>query len=42
MSLGIPNIVEWKVIGDNTNFTVLGKDTSGLIYYWKDQKWNLL
>jgi hypothetical protein len=35
-------IVEWKVIGDNTNFTVLGMDDKGSIYYWKDSKWNTL
>ncbi len=36
------NIKEWKVIGDNTNFTVLGIDDQNNIYFWKDQKWNLL
>ncbi len=36
------NIKEWKVIGDNTNFTVLGIDDHNNIYFWKDQKWNLL
>jgi hypothetical protein len=35
-------IKEWKVIGDHTNFTVLGMDEQGWIYYWKDTKWNLL
>ena len=35
-------ITDWKVIGDNTNFTVLGMDEDGLIYYWKESKWNLL
>jgi hypothetical protein len=32
----------WKVIGDNTNFTIIGQDEENNIYYWKDQKWNLL
>lgn len=35
-------IVEWKIVGDNANFTVLGIDEKSQIYYWKDQKWNLL
>ncbi len=36
------NIKEWKVIGDTDNFTVLGMDDKGSIYYWKDSKWNTL
>jgi hypothetical protein len=36
------NIVDWKVIGDSTNFTVLGKDDKGWVYYWRDNKWNIL
>lgn len=35
-------IVEWKVMGDKDNFTVLGIDDKGTIYYWKDKKWNIL
>jgi hypothetical protein len=35
-------IKEWKVVGDNTNFTVLGIDEVSNIYYWKDGKWNPL
>lgn len=36
------NIKEWKVIGDTTNFTVLGMDEQGWIYFWKDSKWHIL
>lgn len=36
------NIVEWKVVGSQENFTVLGMSDDGKIYYWKDQQWNLL
>ena len=36
------NIKEWKVIGDKDNFTVLGMDEQGWIYFWKDAKWNIL
>jgi hypothetical protein len=36
------NIKEWKVIGDKDNFTVLGIDDQNNIYFWKEQKWNLL
>ena len=35
-------IKEWKVVGDNTNFTVLGIDEVSNIYYWKYGKWNPL
>jgi hypothetical protein len=35
-------IVEWKTIGDNLNFTVLGLGDDNQIYFWKDQKWNTL
>ena len=35
-------ITDWKVIGDNTNFTVLGIDLENKIYYWKEGKWNPL
>ena len=35
-------ITDWRVVGDNTNFTVLGIDEKNNVYYWKDQKWNLL
>lgn len=35
-------IKEWKVIGDNTNFTVLGIDEQNWVYYWKEGKWHIL
>ena len=36
------NIVEWKVVGSQENFTVLGLGDDGKIYFWKDQQWNIL
>lgn len=42
MATKMIKIVDWQVIGDNTNFTVLGRDDKNNIYYWKDSKWNLL
>jgi hypothetical protein len=40
----IPEVVimEWKVVGAQENFTVLGLATDNKIYFWKDGKWNLL
>lgn len=35
-------ILQWKTIGTQENFTVLGLGTDNKIYYWKDQKWNVL
>jgi len=35
-------IIEWKIIGTQENFTVLGLGDDQQIYFWKDQKWNLL
>ena len=35
-------IIEWKTIGTQDNFTVLGLGDDQQIYFWKDQKWNLL
>ena len=35
-------IMEWKTIGEQSNFTVLGFGDDGQIYYWKDKNWNLL
>ena len=35
-------VTDWKVIGDNTNFTVLGIDLEYKVYYWKEGKWNPL
>ena len=35
-------ITDWKVIGENSNFTVLGIDLEHNLYYWKDGKWNPL
>jgi hypothetical protein len=37
-----PVIVEWKIVGDNSNFTVLGLDKGSCVYYWKEGKWNIL
>jgi hypothetical protein len=36
------NIIEWKVIGTQENFTVIALSDQAKIYYWKDQKWNIL
>lgn len=33
---------EWKVVGTQENFTVLGQGNDHKIYYWKDQQWNIL
>lgn len=33
---------EWKVVGTQENFTVLGQGSDHKIYYWKDKIWNLL
>ena len=35
-------IGEWKTVGGQENFTVLGLGTDNKIYFWKDQQWNLL
>ena len=35
-------IIEWKTLGSNENFTVLGFGDDNNIYFWKDNKWNLL
>ena len=35
-------IIEWKTIGEQENFTVLGLGDDQQVYFWKDQKWNLL
>ena len=35
-------IIEWKTVGSQENFTVLGFADDGRIYYWKNQSWNLL
>ena len=35
-------IIEWKTVGSQENFTVLGLGEDNNIYFWKDQKWNLL
>jgi len=36
------SIHEWKSVGAQENFTVLGLGTDNKIYFWKDQQWNLL
>ncbi len=38
----VANIADWKVIGDASNFTVIGLTVDGKIVYWKDGKWNEL
>ena len=35
-------IREWKTVGAQENFTVLGLGSDDKIYYWKDKQWNLL
>ena len=35
-------IREWKTVGEQENFTVLGLGSDDKIYYWKDKQWNLL
>jgi hypothetical protein len=35
-------IIEWKVIGETDNFTILGIDDKNNVYFWKDKQWNLL
>lgn len=39
-----PKIIirEWKTIGSQDNFTVLGLGVDDKVYYWKDKKWNEL
>mgnify|MGYP003345560268 CR=1 FL=1 len=36
------SIAEWKVIGDSTNFTVLGFGDDGNIYFYKEGEWKKL
>lgn len=36
------NIVDWKIIGDATNFTVLGFTSEGTVMFWREGKWNVL
>lgn len=38
----VADIVDWKVVGDSTNFTVIGLTNKGNVVYWKDGKWNEL
>lgn len=35
-------IWDWKTIGTQENFTVLGQGDDHKIYFWKNQVWNLL
>jgi hypothetical protein len=37
-----PTIKEWKTVGGQENFTVLGLSTDGKIYFWRDKQWNEL
>ena len=36
------NIVEWKVIGNSENFTVLGITDDGKVYFYKEGEWKPL
>lgn len=38
----VANIVDWKVVGDANNFTIIGLTNEGHVVYWKDGKWNEL
>lgn len=38
----VANVADWKVIGDASNFTVIGLTVDGKIVYWKEGKWNEL
>ena len=38
----IVEIWEWKTIGTQENFTIIGQGDDHKIYYWKDKVWNLL
>ena len=35
-------VIEWKTIGTQENFTVLGLGEDNKVYYWKDKQWNEL
>ena len=35
-------IIEWRTIGTQDNFTVLGLGEDNKVYYWKDKQWNEL
>jgi hypothetical protein len=35
-------IREWKTVGGQENFTVLGLGTDNKVYFWKDKQWNEL
>lgn len=36
------DIIDWKIVGDATNFTVLGMNKNGEVLFWKEGKWNVL
>jgi len=38
----VANVADWKVIGDASNFTVIGLTVDSKIVYWKEGKWNEL
>lgn len=35
-------IIEWKTIGTQENFTVLGLGEDNKVYFWRDKQWNEL
>ena len=35
-------IIEWKTVGSQEHFTVLGLGDDNKVYYWKDKQWNEL
>lgn len=35
-------IVDWKTVNQGDNFTVLGLDEEGKVYFWKEGKWHEL
>ena len=35
-------IKEWKTVGAQENFTVLGLGDDNKVYYWRDKQWNEL
>lgn len=38
----VGNIVDWKVIGDATNFSVLALTSDNKVVFWREGKWNEL
>lgn len=36
------SIKDWKIVNQGENFTVLGMDFDGKIYFWKEGTWHEL